>query len=344
MEHTGKDLKMKKIVIIGYNLFGYLDSLARGFEEHGIKAVLHEHINLWTLKARHPNPMKAFKALLKLKRINKKVIQKIDAEKPDYILVINAEALFPETVACLKKYCPTAVWLVDGYTSLQFTPETIRMFDYHFTFEPSDTRYLPGAKYLTYGADTKHYHPVPAQKLYDVTFTGNGHENRLAVLERIAAVSMGTKWNFSVFGKFQWFLSSRRGRMYRKKYPNLTKCIKLNRIMEPSEINLIYNQSRINLNIHHPHSIIGVNPRTFEIPASGSCLLVDRQPILSDLLIDGQDCLAYGSFDEMIRVIDGSVFDENRLQRIAQSGYQKVIHNHTFGNRCKVLLDTLSHL
>lgn len=333
----------KKILIIGYNLFDYLNSIVRAFEQNGLVTIKHEHDNLRAMKGRHPNPLKAFRASLKLNRLNKKVIQKVHMEKPDYILVINSEPLFPETVHILKKQCPCAVWLVDGYNYLEFLPEAINAYDHQLVFEPTDTRYLPKAHYLNYGADPHHYHPDGLDKLYDLTFVGNGHENRLPILDRIALISEQYPWNFAVFGKFQWFLSSRRGRLYRRKYPHLAECIKINRIMNPLEINRIYNQSRLNLNIHHEQSVQGVNPRTFEIPASGSCMLVDRQPLLPDYLIEGQECLAYDNLDELINVVNQYIHNKTALDNIAHSGYQKVIQNHTFKNRCGVILDILNH-
>ena len=50
---------------------------------------------------------------------------------------------------------------------------------------------------------------------------------------------------------------------YKIKRKELGKHIQ-NYNIPPSEVNKIYNSTKINLNIHHPQSKEGLNPRTFE--------------------------------------------------------------------------------
>ena len=329
----------KRILICGHNLYGYHESMADGFAAHGWNASCFAHENTSIRKLESHNWFKRKQAVCRIRQINHDLLELAARERPDVTLCINAEALLPETIQALNAKSTPVLWLADAFRNIKQDRQTLELFSRIFVFEPTDTAILPQAVYLPYGADVTRYHPLTVEKKYDVTFVGADHVNRLPILNEISRFCAENGWSFGVLGPFRSFQRLLRGRRVRREFPWLAQAIVCNRKLTPDEVNGVYNSSRINLNIHHEQSVEGVNPRTFEIPASGGFQLVDRKPSLNRALSEGQEVACYEGMDDVKEKIRYYLSHAAEREKIAVAGMERVHACHTFRNRCRTVLD-----
>ena len=95
----------------------------------------------------------------------------------------------------------------------------------------------------------------------------------------------------------------------------------------PEEAAELYARSKICLNIHlSAHK--GVNPRTFEIMATGSFQLVDEREDYAGLVPE-QDMAVFRSTEELIEKISYYLAHEDERERIAARGHAAVLGRYS---------------
>jgi glycosyltransferase involved in cell wall biosynthesis len=102
---------------------------------------------------------------------------------------------------------------------------------------------------------------------------------------------------------------------------------------------LIYSCSKISLNVHRFSYI--VNFRTFETLACKTFLLSDYINELEKLFENKRDIVMAYDEKEIIELAQYYLDDEEEREKIATSGYEKVIKNHTFKHRAKQVYDAI---
>lgn len=334
--------KPLRIFLCGHNHYSYLDFIAKGFEENNCLVDIFSHKYVHVEKMYRGNIFRRWKNGSFLKMINRKIIDRCKQIKPDLFLAINGEALFSSTLQQIKHESPavTALWLVDSYESLRLSYETVKTFDVKFIFEPTDSAHIPNAIFLPYGCATHVYRPLASRSwCYDVGFVGAGHLNRLELLNKVAAYCDATGLRFGVWGPFGVFLKKEK-KHYVHKYENLYNAIVKNGSISPEDICSIYNQVKINLNIHHPQSKDGVNVRTFEIAGSKSFQLVDNKKTINSLF-GNNEIVTFDSVDELLSLIKHYVDFEYEREEIAAAAFERVVSQHTFPARCRMLLKSV---
>ena len=89
----------------------------------------------------------------------------------------------------------------------------------------------------------------------------------------------------------------------------------------------LYARSKICLNIHLPaHK--GVNPRTFEIMATGSFQIIDEREDYAGLA-PGQDLAVFHSTEDLIEKISYYLAHEEERERIAAHGHAAVLGRYS---------------
>lgn len=81
-----------------------------------------------------------------------------------------------------------------------------------------------------------------------------------------------------------------------------------------------------------------VNMRVFETLSTGSFLLTNKIPTLSDLFVDGKDLVTYDTLDEMVEKAKYYLEHDEEREAIAKSGHEKFMANHTYMARVKKVL------
>lgn len=327
---------MQSILVSGYNHFNYLDSIASGFQAAGMQTFMFAHPNVGLDKKNHPNLIKRIKARTRIAMLNRKLLHMIRRCKPDLVLCINGESLLPKTLNEIKRHSILANWVVDGVNNLRISPEQLDIYPHIFLFEPDDIKVIKHGSYLSYGFDSSIYRPLNIKESYDVIFAGSPHTGRLPVLEMIARYCREQGITFGVFGP-----GYLRSDALKQQYPDLARSIITNRRLEPEEINRIYNQSRIILNIHHEQSMAGINPRTFEIAAAGRFQLVDYHDRLPDFFMPGLEVAVYNKPEEMPQIITHFLKHTEERKKIADKAYSKALSAHQFKHRCRTMIDAI---
>ena len=97
-----------------------------------------------------------------------------------------------------------------------------------------------------------------------------------------------------------------------------------------TETPYIFHDSKINLNITLRSIKSGIPLRCMEIMSCGGFLLTNFQSDFSKHFVAGEDFVYFESNDDMLQKIDYYLTHEKERTSIAESGYQKVIKNHSY--------------
>ncbi len=101
-----------------------------------------------------------------------------------------------------------------------------------------------------------------------------------------------------------------------------------------TELASIYRKIEINLNVTSSQMPTGVNQRVFDIPASGSFVLNDKQSDLEELF-EKDEIAMYCSIDELKEKYQYYSNNESERRRISENALQHIMKEHTYLNRYK---------
>ena len=97
-----------------------------------------------------------------------------------------------------------------------------------------------------------------------------------------------------------------------------------------AETPYIFHDSKINLNITLRSIKSGIPLRCMEIMSCGGFLLTNFQSDFLKHFVAGEDFVYFESNDDMLQKIEYYLTHEKERSSIAESGYQKVIKNHSY--------------
>jgi spore maturation protein CgeB len=104
----------------------------------------------------------------------------------------------------------------------------------------------------------------------------------------------------------------------------------------------VYSGSTLSLNQHHPmNDIVGVNTRTFELAASGTCQVVDLKEELAPLFTPREEIVAYRDLAELGRQLDYYLAHPDEARDIGQRALKRALGEHTLRHRIEEMLDVI---
>lgn len=106
-----------------------------------------------------------------------------------------------------------------------------------------------------------------------------------------------------------------------------------------SEMPLIFNNSKINLNITSKSIRTGLPLRIFDILGCGGFLITNYQAELPQFFDIGTDLVAYDSMDNLIELCKYYLEHDEERKIIANNGYNKVKNLHTYDIRLLQMID-----
>ncbi|MBD2871526.1 CgeB family protein [Paenibacillus arenilitoris] len=267
---------------------------------------------------------------------------------PDLVLTMHGIRVPASQIQGIRAIgIKTAIWLVDEPYVTDVTTVLAPQYEYLFTHElatiPIYEQLGCQVHYLPLAVNPKLYKPkyVPPQYQSDICFIGNAFHNRVNLIDRIHSV-LETR-DTRIVGLF-W----KRLRHYRK----LRKGIQIAWISSEKASNY-YNGAKIVINIHRAYDDkahnknslnipgLSINPRTYEILASGAFQLTDIRQDLTDFYVPGVDLETYSSPKELVDKIIYYLHDEQKRMQIARNGFMKTIEKHTYQNRLSQLLQII---
>lgn len=205
---------------------------------------------------------------------------------------------------------PNAYWAIDTHLDFARSLRRARSVDFVFATQRDGARRLVrngvDATWLPLACDPELHDAGPMAKRWDLAFVGN-----------------------IVGRRRQDYLS-----LVQARYPN---SFIGNAYFE--QMARIHAEARIVFNVGVADD---VNMRVFEAMASGSLLMTDRASGLDDLFQDGTHLVTYGSPAELLERVDQFLLDEEARERIAAAGQAEVLARHTYAERMRRVLRTVT--
>ena len=253
---------------------------------------------------------------------------------PDLVLFVNTpkDIMAPHDLAYVRDKCRTACWFVDGISE---RPEVLGYFPYFdkiFLFEECDVSYLDSvgvkASYLPVGYSEAFFKAPDKQRDIDLVFIGSPFPNRLEILEAVAKEAERKNWKLKIVGPFYDERYPWKHFLFKRKWRHIYKFLE-NRTVSPVEAADMYRRTKICLNIHaEKHK--SPNPRTFEIMATESFLLMDDREYWG--CISKEDCAAYITIEDLLDKIGYYLENEELRARVARHGCNTVTEKLSMAN------------
>ena len=107
------------------------------------------------------------------------------------------------------------------------------------------------------------------------------------------------------------------------------------------EQKIVFNLSKINLNITTKPIISGLSLRVWDVMGSGGFLLSNYQEEIEDYFVIGEDIEVFSSEQELIEKVGFYLEHEEIREKIARNGYEKVRKYHSYDERIKQMIGYL---
>jgi spore maturation protein CgeB len=339
---------MPKILIIGPQYFNFNQSIKDVFISLGWEVHLESYdepihpFSGW-LKWQHkfsPNREKLREKYTV--KYQKYIISQFLQFNPELVLVLNGTILKSDTLTLFRKTAKVVLWMYDSVFRYPKCINHIDFVDYAFFYEQKNMTYYQAlgkkAYFLPQAADVNIYHPIQTDKpkTIDILFVGvlYHYPKRIALLTKI--VKNFSSQKIKIVGRYKPIEKNMFKWLFREKRHVFT-----NRNVMPIEVNKLYNQSKIVLNIHHETQIEGANPKVFEICVSGAYQICDYNLYIASLFPNGEVGL-YKNEQELFDLIEDALQNDKSEQ--AEKAREIVINHHTFEVRIKEILQVISRL
>lgn len=86
-----------------------------------------------------------------------------------------------------------------------------------------------------------------------------------------------------------------------------------------------------------------INMRVFETLSSGSFLLTNYIPTLSELFEDKKHIVTYKTMDEAVELAKYYIEHDDEREKIAQAGHEEFLKKHTYEHRIRHILETVGY-
>ncbi|ABL88658.1 conserved hypothetical protein [Pyrobaculum islandicum DSM 4184] len=237
----------------------------------------------------------------------------------DAVVVFKGEFLDRRVLELLSEY---NVWL--------FWPDTLRYLPllrgrlqfFRGVFVATDRHdffFRLGARRVVtvrWACDPEVHRPVPAEKVYDVSFVGTFYWHRWRVLRHL-------RRRPHVFGGF-WILKAgvHHPPVYGEDYAKVVSA------------------TRVNLNIHHPRDLVADAPnmRTFEVACMGGFLLTEDMPSLRSLF---SRVATYRGIDDLNEKVEYYLSNDAEREEVAARMREEALARHTYLHRAEELMGVI---
>jgi spore maturation protein CgeB len=265
------------------------------------------------------------------------------AERPVDIVICLAQApLTPRALTELRsRGIVTAMWFVEDCGRFKTWESISAFYDYMFLIQKGEAlRAVESA-----GAGRAIYLPVACQPSQHgprelsaeeraffgspISFVGAGYNNRRHVFSKFA------NRDFKIWGT-EW-----------PGMPPFTSLVQAKgKRVSVDEYVRVFNASTVNINLHssaerdsvEPNGDF-VNPRTFELAATGAFQLVDRRTLLPELFAIDDEIATFGDEKELFEKVDYFLQADEERQGFIERSRRRALAEHTYVHRVTSLLE-----
>lgn len=265
-----------------------------------------------------------------LAAVNETLLDMAKAFRPDMFLCVKGLQLHPETIREIgRSGAVTVGYWIDDPLDHQRSLKNAAAYNLYLTNDRGSvpTYHAEGvtqARYMPSAADPELFHPLNGvEKTTGISFIGTRSELResiLFALQDLSPVIYGPGW---------------------QKRSKIAK-----QLLRPETfgdgINRVFNESRINLNIHNWFGVgTAMNLRLFEVPAARGFLLTDWVAEIDEQFEEDRHVVCWRSVEELRDKACYYLERESECNRIALAGYQHVLSKHTYLQRAHALIALL---
>ncbi len=300
------------------------------------------------LRARLPLPLaQAVRAALWGTRLDvwllqRSILRRIDRFRPDVVFVPLGSSIWASTLRALKQRGQLLVQWCGLPAGTMLARDRINLPYFDLIFQPANLEAglrAAGATgriaYVPIGIDPEIHRPVPlteaerARYGSDVCFIGGlssrFHQARRQMIEY--AITQGV--NIKVWGGYrEHFIGS----------PILE--VWQGQIWGEEQVKALC-AAKIGLNFHVDHQAgeleRGLNLRAFELAACGVFQLLQRVPGVNEFFEEGKEIVCFETREEMLDKIRYYLGHDDERQRIADAARQRVLRDHTWQQRVRVM-------
>ncbi len=263
-------------------------------------------------------------------------------ERPVDILICLAQApMSPKVLEELRsRGVITVMWFVEDYRRFTGWMEIAKYYDYMFVIQKDEAIELieragaGRAIYLPTGCDPEVHKPLPLSEEEksrwgsEVSFVGAGYNNRRQTFATLA------DRDFKIWGT-EW-----------PTIPPFNRLVQEDgRRIAVEEYVKIFNSSKINLNLHSsaerdvvdPYGDF-VNPRTFELAASGCFQLTDNRKYLPELFDIESEIITFSDRREMNAKIDYYLQHPEEREVVNEKARSRALKDHSYQKRLEDML------
>jgi len=260
-------------------------------------------------------------------------------QKPDALVVTQGMQLIPDAVERIKKHCITVLSMSDRISSFPELLERLKHYDIVYSYSKEEASILHNqgisVGYSHMGYDSEIYTDIDCNKNIDICFVGTMYKERRMILEKLA-YDFADK-NIEFYGKYVSLVNIKQYLVWLNNN-KLRKAFK-NKNLTTEEVNLLYNHSKICLNINRANMSKEWTTRLLEILGTNSFQIVEKNDVINR---DFGHCLCqYSNYDDLREKIKFYLENDAERKAIAQKGYDKVRNNYTLSIEKKVYFEEL---
>jgi spore maturation protein CgeB len=300
---------------------------ARGFSEAGFETRVYDSSLFFEgLKKRENDKAAKEQYAVEVMRLAHEGVLKTE---PDIVFCMAQAPINSRSLAAFKKSgITTAFWFVEDFRTLAYWKNIFMACDFFFVIqrgpfiekinrEKGNGFYLPAAAQVPPGKSS-----AGAVYRSKASFAGAPYRNRVAILNSLAELDI------SIYGE-GWDAAAG---------PGLKNSVKIGgRRVTAEELRAIYASSTVNINLYSssfyegldPHRDF-INPRAFEIPASGGFQLSDARDNIGEFYEPGKEIEIFSSVGELKDKIKYYAENPEKAAVIAKEGFIRTAQDHTY--------------
>lgn len=257
----------------------------------------------------------------------------------DIVIVITPNTLTKKTFEILKqKNTQLIAWFGDdpfrkGNTSM-YLPFFKKIFVVDASWIQSISTLNPNVEILPHALREDIFFPThQKQKPYKVSFVGDSFNGSEEGLYRASLLKDLHKSHIEIalFGDKGWITIANSNPEY-----EFLKSIYQGPISKPGDLNTLYNNSHIVLNIHHRQVKNGANQRIFEASGSEAFQISDKQELVEEIFSDAIE--SYENSQELVKKIQYYLTHADEAKQKAQKAWA-LVKQHTYQKRIEKLLE-----
>ncbi len=262
-----------------------------------------------------------FDSLTLVRRLGRKMASELLVElafrfRPDVAFFVLFKDDFDEAaVEELRRMgCVTFNWFADDQWRFDsFSSQWAPSFTWAITTDPSAVvkyreRGIANVIRSQWGVNHRLYRSLARPRRFDVTFIGQPHGDRRAVLDAIRRVGIAVE---------AWGYGWPRGKLSTRQAVE------------------VINESAVNLNLSN--AITGdvdqIKGRDFEVPACRALLLTQHVEGLAEYYQLSSEVLVYENLDDLVAKIRWALDHPDAAETVRDAGHRRVLRDHTYDQR-----------